>query len=223
MKPRDLKRAFTFDTRRPLFQDQIFYVPHYFENYRDFVLPAFSELFQNEHPVCIEYCSGNGDWIAEKAKSEPFKNWIAVEKRFDRVQKIWSKAKNGGLSNLLIVSGEACTFTTHYLQNGSIEEVYINFPDPWPKNKHAKNRLLNPKFLDELTRILKGGKKMTFVTDDFTYLTQTIDLLRETPGFCPHFAAPYYQLDLSSYGTSWFENLWREKGKDIHYTQFVKQ
>ena len=138
MKPKDLKPVFSFETRRPLLIDRIFYVPIYYENHRGFTLPDLRDFFGNENPHCIEYCSGNGDWILEKALQEPEKNWIAVEKRFDRIRKIWAKMKNKSIFNLLIVCGEAFTFTKNYLQANVIEHVYINFPDPWPKIETCK-------------------------------------------------------------------------------------
>ncbi|HEY4831009.1 MAG TPA: tRNA (guanine(46)-N(7))-methyltransferase TrmB, partial [Waddliaceae bacterium] len=169
MKPKALQ-AVPFKERRPLLEDQVFFVPIHYTGYEHFTLPDLSIYFGNDHPVSVEFCSGNGDWIIEKAKLDPSKNWIAVEKRFDRVKKIWSKLKNHHLSNLLIVCGEACTFAHYYLLSDKIEEVYINFPDPWPKMKHAKHRLMQSIFLDELSRILMPGKKVTVVTDDFSYL-----------------------------------------------------
>jgi len=223
MKPKDLKSAFSFEQRRPCLLDQVFYVPIYYQNYDSFKLPAFYDYFANHHPVHVEYCSGNGDWIVEKAKQYPYKNWIAVEKRFDRVRKIWAKAKNLSLTNLLIVSGEALTFTLHYLPNQSIEEAYINFPDPWPKSKHAKNRLIQNPFLNELARILKPGKSMSIVTDDRNYATQTVSLFCAHKDFTPFFPPPYFCLNREDYGTSWFEQLWKEKGRQIHYLQFTKK
>jgi tRNA (guanine-N7-)-methyltransferase len=221
MKPRDLKRALTFEERRPLLHDHIFYVPVYYSNYSCFALD-FSSYFGNDNPLCIEYCSGNGDWVVQRAQLETSMNWIAVERRFERVKKIWSKLKNHALTNLLIVFGEALIFTQHYVKSESIDEAYINFPDPWPKAKHAKNRLIQLGFINELARILHGGKKMTIVTDDLPYVKQTVNLFCNHLHFSPNFCAPYYMLDLPGYGNSWFENLWKEQGKQIHYTQFIK-
>jgi tRNA (guanine-N7-)-methyltransferase len=223
MKPKDLKSLFTFEHRRPALSDHIFYVPIHYHDYECFKLPCLHLYFNNTHPVSVEYCSGNGDWIIEKAKNNPQHNWIAVEKRFDRVKKIWAKLKNQGIDNVLIVSGEALTFTKHYLQGSSIDDVYINFPDPWPKNKHAKHRLLQPIFLDELSRILKSGKKMTLVTDDTGYVSQTTALFCKHTAFEPAYDAPYFRVDVADYGGSWFETLWREKGKQIHYMEFIKK
>lgn len=223
MKPKDLKRVYPFEERRPCLEDRIFYVPHYYDAHERSLFPPFADLFGNDKPICVEYCSGNGDWIIEKAKSQDSKNWIAVEKRFDRVRKIWSKLKNNQLSNLVVISGEAFTFTHHYVPNGSIEEVYINFPDPWPKTKHAKHRLLHTTFLSELSRVLKPNKTVTLVSDDLKYVTHTLSLSRVSTEFIPSFPPPHYLVDYPDYGHSWFENLWREQGKAIHYLQLQKR
>lgn len=223
MKPKDLKRFFTFEERRPFLEDHIFYVPVYYTEHEKFALPHFHQYFGNPSLVSVEYCSGNGDWILEKAAMHPERNWVAVEKRFDRVRKIWSKLKNQGIKNLLIVHAEALTFTRHYLPSESVDEVYINFPDPWPKFKHAKNRLLQHPFLNELSRVLPTGKKVVFVTDALPYLEETIKYFQAHPHFTPFFPDPFYQVDLPYYGSSWFENLWKEKGKPILFTQFIKR
>lgn len=221
MKAKNLKIPYSFAERRPLLLDRVFFVPAFYQEYQEYTLPSFQEIFNNLNPVNIEYCAGNGDWILENAAQNRDQNWIAVEMRFDRVQKIWSKMKNQNLSNLLIVCGEAYTLTHHYLEEGQIEAVFINFPDPWPKKRHEKHRLIKPLFLDELNRILKPGKAITFVTDDAVYLEETLATFCAHPNFTPLFAKPYYKTDLADYGTSWFEELWREKGKQIHYTQFA--
>jgi tRNA (guanine-N7-)-methyltransferase len=222
MKPKDLRWAFPCEERDLCIEDQVLYIPFYYTNDAG-LFPSFSEYFGNDHPVCVEYCSGNGDWIVEKAKIYSDKNWIAVEERFDRVRKIWSKLKNLQLANLLIVFGEAATFTQFCLPDNTIEEMYINFPDPWPKPKHAKHRLMQPRFLDEVARVLKRDRRMTLVTDDLTYINQIIALFYNHGHFSPAFPSPYYRIDLPNYGHSWFDTLLRKQGKAIHYTQFVRR
>ena len=220
MKPKDLKAVFSFDKRRPLIAARIFHVPNYYDKYEAFHFPGWEDkqLFGNANPVYIEYCTGNGAWIAQRAKQCPQMNWVAVEIRYDRVRKIWSKIKNENLFNLIVVCGEARTFTHHYVPNNSLEKIFINFPDPWPKEKHEKHRLMKPDFLDELARVLKPGKKVTFVSDDADYVKSTTEV------FCAHPSFNLYNhlTEFSEYGTSWFESLWRQKGKDINYLQFFK-
>lgn len=219
MQPKDLKTAFSWEERCPLIADRVFHVPAYYEKHDAFHFPGWDDpqLFGNKNPICIEYCSGNGKWIASRAHQFPHLNWVAVEKRFDRVRKIWSKTKNESLSNLITVCGEAFTFTHHYVANQSIEKVFINFPDPWPKEKHEKHRLMKSPFIEELARVLKPGKEVTFVSDDSVYVESTTAVFKAHPLF--HLKE--HVSELSGYGNSWFESLWRDKGKSIHYLQFV--
>ena len=223
MKPKDLKPVFTFENRRPLLKDGVFYLPDHFTKFSDYPLIDWSEIFERGAPVAIEYCAGNGAWIEKKAMQEGDKNWIAVEKRFDRIQKIWSKKKNHQLNNLFAVCGEGKRFTQNYLQASFVDEVYVNFPDPWPKKKHEKHRLMKKDFLDEMARILKSKGTLTFVTDDRTYLDATLALFIEHAEFQLAFEAPGFICNLDGYGDSYFDTLWRDKGRVIHYAQFIRR
>src|SRR6185437_14908688 len=103
MKPKHLKFPYRWEDRRPLLADQVLFIPDHYQAHDSWVFPGWKAIFGNSHPVILEYCAGNGTWIVEKAKTSLEHNWVAVEWRFDRVQKIWSKIKNEGLSNLLVV------------------------------------------------------------------------------------------------------------------------
>lgn len=223
MKPQDLKFPFAWEKRQPLIVDNIFFIPKFYDRHEEWVFPSWSDsqLFNREAPVQIEYCSGNGAWIIEKAKAYPEMNWVAVEKRFDRVQKIWSKMKNNGLCNLFIVCGEALCFTTHYVPEDSFESIYINFPDPWPKGRHAKHRLLQEDFITELARVSK--KDAIIVTDHKDYADRIGKIFLNHPSWIPAFPSPYFITEWEGYGTSYFDTLWRLKGMTIHYLQFLKR
>lgn len=171
----------------------------------------------------MEYCSGNGDWVVGKALQFPEWNWVAVEKRFDRVRKIWSKMHNQGVKNLLIVCGEAMTFSREYLPDSCVEEIFINFPDPWPKRGHAKHRLIQPSFSEECARVVKQKGNLTLVTDHPDYSSQMIEVMLQSPGWISRFPSPHYMTEWPGYGGSFFDTLWRAKGLTIHYHQFEKQ
>lgn len=224
MKPHELKSPFKWKDRKVLIHDRVWYVPDQYEDFASFSFPGWSDplIFDQAKPVCLEYCSGNGSWIAEKAQAYPEFNWVAIERKFERVRRIWSKVKNFNLSNLLTVCGEGHRMTRHYVPDASVQAVYINFPDPWPKTRHRKNRIVQVPFVNEVFRILQPGGVLTMVTDDAPYSQWMINILRKSPGFESEFPEPYFISEYPSYGTSFFEDLWRQKGKTIHYHAFRK-
>lgn len=225
MKPNDLKTPFPRGFERRVFiQDRVWYVPEILESTDDFVFPGWDhpDLFGNENPVYIEYCSGNGTWIAERALQNPHINWLAVEIKFPRVRKIWSKLKNYQLKNLVILCGEGLQATHNYFPDRSVSHIFVNFPDPWPKRRHAKNRLIQNSFVDQMDRISVDDGEMTLVTDDPDYSQQMIETVMEHPGFVSSYPEPYYRVEHSDYGSSYFEILWRNQGRVIRYHSFKK-
>lgn len=219
VKPVDLKRPTSWEARRVVVADKVWHIPEYYDAYEAFTFPGWEDalFFGRRGPIIVEYCSGNGTWILEKAQHNPDHNWVAVEKRFDRVRKIWTKMRNRKLHNVCIVSGEAHLATQHYFPTSSISEVFINFPDPWPKTRHHKHRLMQIPFLHELARILRPGGGITFVTDDPDYSQWTIEQFAKHPKFCFLDPFPYFCTELEGYGISFFEELWRSKGLMIRY------
>ena len=215
MKPKDLKAPFSFEERRPSILERILYVPTYYAKHGEFSFPTWQELFGNDHPVHIEYCSGNGEWILERAKAHPEVNWVAVEIRFDRVRKIHSKRTNEKVTNLFIVCGEAQVFTREYLHSNSVEMMYVNFPDPWPKDRHAKHRLIQAPFMNDVLTVMKPGGKAQLVSDAQEYIEQ----MKEEIGKVSNWKRVEHQ-NQTAYGTSYFDRLWRSLGRMIHYLEY---
>lgn len=222
MKPKDYSAPFQWTQPQVLIKDQVLYT--FGEGKECFSFPGWEapEVFPSKQPVKVEYCSGNGAWVAEQAQREPDVNWVAVEKRFMRVRKIRSKIDNHALSNLFTVCGEALDATTRYFAPLSVEEVYVNFPDPWPKKRQAKYRLIQTPFVQAVATILKPGGKFILVTDHEAYSHQMIQLCRAHPSFTSFYPAPYFVTSWDGYGESYFDSLWRSQGKTIHYHTFIK-
>ena len=220
MKTEKIKYPFSWEERRPVLKEQVFFVPNYYEEHLGSIFPSWSheDLFGNDRPVYIEYCSGNGEWIIKKAQENPNSNWVAVEKKFERVRKIHSKKRTMGVNNLVIIAGEALTFTKEYLQESSADSIFINFPDPWPKQRHAKYRLLQETFISHLKRITREKGKINIVTDSEPYVNQIITEFAKVDGLMKSICS-----EADSYGTSYFDRLWRSKGLAIHYLEYFKQ
>ena len=221
MRPKDLKRPFTWDEREVRIDGGILFIPDFLPDYTALPFPGWPALFGNTQPIHLEYCSGNGSWIAERAAKHKELNWIGVEKRFDRVQKMWSKRHNLGLDNFFIVCGMAESVTRHFFAADEVAAIYVNFPDPWPKKRHAKHRLIQRPFIDEMGKILSRKGSVTLVTDDPVYSEQMIEEMQGA-GFLSLFESPHYITDCEDYGDSFFDALWREKGKTIRYHEFQR-
>ena len=212
MKPKDLKNPFNWDQRKPAITDNVLFVPNHYTRHQEFTFPPFQKIFNNSNPIHIEYCSGNGEWIIARAEQNPHINWVAVEKQFPRVRKIWSKSQNRQLKNLFIICGEALTFTQNYIQKPTFSAFYVNFPDPWPKTRHAKHRLICEPFATEIARCALPSSTATFVTDDYPYATQMLEVMTVHPNW----QNPTRTILGEGTGESFFDRLWRSKGRQIH-------
>jgi tRNA (guanine-N7-)-methyltransferase len=222
MRPEQLELPFSWNVPCTLIQDRVWYVLERAPS--DFTFPGWSDplLFGNTQPVCVEYCSGNGAWIAHRAQQNPQVNWVAVEKKFARARKIWSKIKNLQLDNLIVLCGEGHFATQCYFPQNSIKEVFINFPDPWPKRRHAGNRLIQPAFTQQLHRVLEQQALLNFVTDDAAYSSWFISVMQAHGKFQSLYGPPFYTIEQPEYGSSYFEELWRSKARTIRYHQLRK-
>lgn len=223
MKPKDFKTLYTWEERRVHIHDGVLHIPTCLPSYEDFAFPGWKTVFQNQNPVNVEFCSGNGMWIVEKAQEFPNINWVAVDLDFGRIRMIWAKKKNLNLDNLFIVFGDANIAAKHYFPKNSVENVFINFPDPWPKTAHAKNRLMKNEFMEDVLEVMMDGALFTLVTDDTDYSERAIKVLTQFDCLKSLFENSYFTLELPGYGSSYFEELWRSKGKSIRYHQFEKQ
>lgn len=172
------------------------------------------EFFADAHPICVEFCSGNGDWITQKAQQSPKCNWIAVEQRLDRARKIWQRKQRATLSNLAIACTEAELFCARFLPTSSVEQCFVNFPDPWPKERHAKHRLLKPRFLDDVWRALVPSGHLFVATDDAKLMRQLECDIALASHFL--FQRSHLQSDSANFGASYFSALWKSKGRELH-------
>ena len=126
------------------------------------------------------------------------------------------------MKNLFIVCGEALEVSKYYLKSEFVDEIYINFPDPWPKKKHAKFRLIQDVFVEQLYKVLKPSGVVNFLTDDAPYSKQAIDTFLKSELFESQISAPFYESEIQDYGSSYFRSLWEEKKRGFYFSKFQK-
>ncbi len=220
----DLRIPFAWKDRHPVLLERFLYVPSFYGAHEEWSPIPWSDpqIFGNDRPIALEYCSGNGQWICQKAKQNPHLNWVALDIRFDRSRKTWARLHRENLSNLYILCGDAATLTRYYIPKSSLVEIFVNFPDPWPKLRHAKNRLIQAPFLKEAAEVVQPKGLATFVTDDETYAAQMLRELAACPIWSPRLPPPHYELNPAAFGASFFSDLWIKKGRDIRFIPFQR-
>jgi tRNA (guanine-N7-)-methyltransferase len=140
-------------------------------------------LFADRQPLEIELGSGDGSFLAQYADAHRKRNFIGVERLLGRLRKIERKSNRLGLANVRAVRIEAAYFLEYLLPPKTAEALHIYFPDPWPKRKHRKNRLINPRFTQLARTALLPGGKIYLRTDDTDYFAQMKSVFAASPSF----------------------------------------
>lgn len=141
------------------------------------------KIFPFKKPLEVELGAGDGTFIVQYAKLNPQHNFIAVERLLGRARKVEKKALRAGLENIRIIRIEAGYFVQYLLPERSVFKMHIYFPDPWPKPKHAKNRLIQPPFLEALSKIMAPEGEIYLRTDSQAYYEQMIEVFGNSPDF----------------------------------------
>lgn len=143
----------------------------------------WKNVFARERPVEVELGSGDGSFLAQYAKIHPERNFLGVERLLGRIRKLNKKGLRAGLSNLALLRLEASYVMEFMIPVASIDAVHIYFPDPWPKRKHRKNRLINERFTEITRAALKPIGIVYLRTDDLDYFEQMVRVFNANAGF----------------------------------------
>lgn len=104
-----------------------------------------------------------------RARREPERNFVAVERLLGRATKIAKKAVRGGLRNLRVLRLESAYFLKHLCLPGTVEVITLRYPDPWPKRRHRGNRILTREFATDAAKVCRSGGRLQLTTDDQAY------------------------------------------------------
>ncbi len=126
---------------------------------------TFHEIFGNENPLHIEIGMGKGRFIHTMAKLHPEINYIGIEKYSSVLLRAVQKMEEEELPNLKFIRMDAEEIVKVFGQ-GEVDRIYLNFSDPWPKDRHARRRLPSRQFLERYDRILNPGGILEFKTDN---------------------------------------------------------
>ena len=131
------------------------------ENYKG----RWHEVFGNDYPLRLEVGMGKGQFIMEQARRHPEVNFIGIEMYSSVLIRALQKMEEEELPNLKFLRIDARTLPECFAQ-GEVDRIYLNFSDPWPKDRHAKRRLTSRQFLARYDQVLKSDGIIEFKTDN---------------------------------------------------------
>ncbi|RSS12004.1 tRNA (guanosine(46)-N7)-methyltransferase TrmB [Streptomyces sp. WAC05458] len=141
------------------------------------------ELFGNGRPVVLEIGFGMGEATAQMAAAAPETNILAVDVHTPGQGNLLGLAERNGLSNIRVGNGDAIILLREMLAPDSLAGLRVYFPDPWPKKRHHKRRLIQPEFLTLAATRLAPGAVLHCATDWEPYAEQMLEVLTAHPDF----------------------------------------
>lgn len=168
-----------------------------------------SEIFGGEGPLEIDLGCGDGSFLLAMAREFPERRFLGVERLLGRVRKVCRRAQREGLGNLQVLRLESLYTVEWLLPPASVERLHLLFPDPWPKARHHKRRLVQARFLAAAAKILAPGGEFLFKTDHPEYFEWAADELASFSGL----TVCEWPDDAFFYPETDFERQWKAEGK----------
>ena len=136
------------------------------------------EYFHNDHPLHLEVGMGKGKFLLEMAKQNPDINYIGIEKYSSVLVRALEKREELETDNLLFLRMDAEDIDNYFARE-EVNKIYLNFSDPWPKDRHAKRRLTSVQFLERYDHILKKDGSIQFKTDNRLLFDFSLEQIKE--------------------------------------------
>lgn len=186
-----------------------------------FIPIDLAQVFGNHNELVLEIGFGDGDFLIEMAERHPEKNFLGIEiktKRFKIAVKASEHRKNG---NLKFLHMNAEIAVKEIFPENVFSLIYINFPDPWPKDRHHKHRIVNSEFLGALSKIMKKDGVLEIASDHKEYIDHTFDVFENISFFKSQYPDPGYLHNLPNRLHTKYEKEFRKEGREIFYLMFT--
>lgn len=215
-----MKRKKNLDERiEKASQDYLIIMKNESLNYKDAVNEEhflnFEELFGNSNPVYLEVGCGKGQFGCTFAKQNPDKNILCVERNRNVLILAIDSAREMGLTNIKFICGMA-EYLPSYLEPNSVEEIYLNFSCPFPKNKHIAHRLTNPRFLEIFKTVMKTDGVICQKTDNMHFFEYSIEQFSSCGFKLSNISLDLHNSDFEGNIVTEYENKFASQGFPIY-------
>ncbi len=183
---------------------------------------GFAPLFGSDQPLCLDIGCGIGDFVVQEAERFPERNFIAIDIFNQGCRQSCARVEASGLTNVRVMRSEARYLLYHYLGRESLQAIYINCPDPWPKKRHRKRRLLNREFVNLALYCLKDGGELNFATDFVDYGESAGELLASDERLVNQHVTPFTH-QLGDYPISKYMRRFLDLGQPIYLCRYRKK
>jgi tRNA (guanine-N7-)-methyltransferase len=173
----------------------------------------FADLFGNANPIALEIGSGKGRFLLESGAARPDTNFLGVEKSLHYYRVIERRLVRAALPNTRIVNHDAVRVLTEMVPDASVSEVHIYFPDPWPRKREQKRRLVRKEVADQLQRVMRPNAVGIYVSDHQEAFEAGREVLRQS--FAIEDCNPHDSRPRTNY-----EAKYRAEGRPIYEVRF---
>jgi len=182
----------------------------------------WAAMYGNDHPVELEIGIGKGTFLTEQAVAHPEINYFGIEWARWFWRYACDRLRRHGCTNARAVRAEALYFLTEFVSDSTLSVLHVYFPDPWPKKRHHKRRLIQEPFLRQAVRVLGPGGRLQIVTDHQHYFEQMDPLVRATAGLkVVDYNRPGSAGEGEFVGTN-FERKYRREGRPFYAIAAVR-
>ena len=181
----------------------------------------WTAVFGREAPLLIEIGFGGGHFLVNLAQKRPSANVLGVEISLPALDRAQRKLKTAALNHVRLLQSDARFLLQVLCAPESVAEVYINFPDPWPKARQLHRRLINLDFLHLLATRLKPGGLLEIATDHADYALAITEALETTPYFHSRLPATFVTEDNERLRTK-YEQIGLAEGRTCHYYKWAR-
>lgn len=184
------------------------------------------DIFRNNHPLEVDLGCGDGSFLIEMAQHYPGQNFLGVERLLGRVRGVCNRIKSLGLTNAKVLRLESHYTLEWLLAEHSVSRLHLLCPDPWPKARHHKRRLIQQEFLTILQKALAPNGEFLFKTDHpeyFEWVCEEMDTFARSGGKFTRLPWPDDdQEGAFFYPKTDFQRHWESQGKTIHRLRFQR-
>ena len=188
-----------------------FIPPDYFRRY------SVADIFGNGRECEVDLGCGDGGFLLAVAQQHPDRLYLGVERLLGRLRKVCRRADELELDNVRAVRAENRYLLEWMLQEGSVRRLHYLFPDPWPKEKHHKKRMMQENVVPVLHRVLTPGGELLFRTDHEEYYSWVCRVVGDSALF---HREPWP--DLTDYPVTDFQLHWESQGRTTYSARFVR-